>query len=173
MFPPKEKSRLTGERNSAGMLLVSTRVANKRLGGIGARYTGLVWSATRPLVVVFEEIHRSFASKKRKRKKKKPPPRILERERGMKREREREKMAIPHDRIPARTSWRRVNLTFAIRSPPKRSKRSRNVMHVARGRRRRRKGVRARTGRRAANPKGEGCARHICVCIKIHEPSHS
>lgn len=27
-------------------------VANKRLGGIGARYTGLVWSATRPLVVV-------------------------------------------------------------------------------------------------------------------------
>lgn len=70
MFPPKEKSRLTGERNSAGMLLECRLhgVANKRLGGIGARYTGLVWSATRPFVVMFEEIHRSFASKKEKKK---------------------------------------------------------------------------------------------------------
>lgn len=58
-----------------------------------------------------------FRFQKEKKEEEETTTAILERERGMKREREREKMAIPHDRIPARTSWRRVNLTFAIRSP--------------------------------------------------------
>lgn len=92
---------------------------------------------------------------------------------GSSRRRGREKMAIPLDRISdARTSWRRVNLTLAIRSPrPPLLRNGRNGVEKCDARSGWKRGGWYVRARRAANPKGEGCARYIYIYIKIHEPS--